>query len=185
MKQLNLNILLIPVAVACLAVAAQLIIKLPDDVSVAPITGQSMAILMIAELMDWRKGTISVLIYLLLGGLGLPFFADFESGWDVLLGSSLGYFVGFLIAVGVIGAWSEKASHKVLPTAGRAFIATLIILLSGWIGLLRFLDPIDAFNKGIFPFLPGALIKWFLAVILIALARRFSKLMGDLKNENI
>ena len=84
MKSWNLNLLLIPVAICCLAVAAQLIIKLPDDISIAPITGQSLAIIMIAELMDWKTASVSVLLHLILGGLGLPFFADFESGWEVV-----------------------------------------------------------------------------------------------------
>ena len=185
MKSWSPNILAIPVAVAGLAVAAQLMIKLPDEVSVAPITGQSLAILLIAELMDWKKGSISVLLYLILGGLGLPFFADFESGWSTLTGGSAGYFIGFLLAVGIVGAWSDRSSKSTLSTSGRALVATLVILLCGFIGLLRFLSPAEAFSKGILPFLPGALIKWFLAVVLLALVRRFMKLMSDLKSEQL
>ncbi len=140
---------------------------------------------MIAELLDWKKATFSVLLYLFLGIIGLPFFADFESGWSTFSGVSLGYFVGFVLAAIIIGSWSDKSSNKVGPTILRAFVATLVILLAGWIGLLRFLSPTEAFSKGILPFLPGALIKLFLAVILVGLSRRFMKLMSDLKNEQL
>ena len=172
---------MIPIAVVCIAVAAQLIIRLPEDLSVAPITGQTLAILMIAELMSWKKGTVAVLLYLVLGGLGLPLFADFNGGWEVLSGPSAGYFLGFLMCVALVGYWSDHSSKNLGPSMGRTFIATLFILLIGWIGLLRYLSPMEAFYKGILPFLPGALIKWFLAVVLIALARRFMGLMGRLK----
>lgn len=183
MKSQSLDYLAIPIAMACLAVSAQLMIKLPDHFSVAPITGQSLAILMIAELMDWKKGSLAVLLYLLLGAMGLPFFADFESGWNVLSGVSAGYFAGFIIVVSLVGYWSSRGSKTAFPTFGRAFVATLLILASGWLGLLRFLSPTDAFSKGILPFLPGAFAKIVLAVILVTLTRKFMGLMTNFKNE--
>lgn len=164
-----------------MAVAAQLIIQLPESISVAPITGQSLAILLIAELMNWKKGAIAVLLYLILGGLGLPLFASFNSGWAVLTGSSMGFFMGFLLTVILIGYWSDHSSKSLGATAGRTFIASLLILANGWIGLLRILSPVEAFTKGVLPFLPGALVKWFLAIVLIALIRRFMGLMGTIK----
>lgn len=184
MKSLNLNFLIIPIAIVALAISAQLMIKLPDSISIAPITGQSLAILLIAELMDWKKATLTVLFYLILGGLGLPLFADYASGWDTLFGVASGYFAGFLIAASFISYWSDKSNKEILATSGRLFTATLLILISGWIGLLRFLSPTDAFFKGVLPFLPGAIVKIFLAFILISVVRRFIGIMkADTKSQ--
>lgn len=174
----TLDLIAIPIAVICLAVAAQLMIKLPDDISVVPITGQSLAILLIIEMMDWKKATASVLLYLFLGGIGLPFFADFSGGWVVLSGPAKGYFFGFFISASVIGYWSDKASNDLFPTSGRLFTASLLILIFGWVGLMDLLSPGEAFTKGVLPYLPGAAVKFALALIIIGLFRRFMGLMG-------
>lgn len=181
MKSLNLEYLIIPIAAICLGVAAQLMIKLPEEVSVVPITGQSLAVLLIMELMNWKKGSISLLLYFLMGGIGFPFFADFGSGWEVLIGVSMGYFGGFLLSVLVLGYWSER-SKSTGAVILRLILASLLILLCGWLGLLRYLSPADAFSKGVLPFLAGALVKIFLAFIIIALARRFKGFIKTVKH---
>ena len=171
-----LKYLSIPIAVVCLAVSAQLMIQLPEEVSVVPITGQSLAILLIMELMLWESGIAAVLLYIILGSLGLPMFADFKSGWEVVSGVAMGYFIGFLIAIASLSKWSDR-SKTTGSMSLRLLLATLIILFCGWLGLLRFLDPADSFQKGILPYLPGALVKITLAFILIGLYRRFKGLM--------
>jgi len=177
-----LKYLSIPIATICIAVAAQLMIQLPEEVSVVPITAQTLAILLIIELMRWQNGLAAVLLYLFLGGLGLPMFADFSSGWNVLSGAAMGYFIGFLIAVLLLSKWADSSKSKG-PLSLRLLLASLIILLCGWLGLLRFMDLAVAFQKGIVPYLPGALIKMVLAFIIIALYRRFRTLMSQIDRE--
>lgn len=177
-----LKYLSIPIAVVCLAVAAQLMIQLPEEVSVVPITGQSLAILLIIELMLWESGIAAILLYLLIGGLGLPMFADFSSGWEVISGNAMGYFIGFIVAIAALSKWAD-ASKKIGTMSTRLLLATLIILICGWLGLLRYLEPLEAFQKGILPYLPGALVKMTLAFILIGLYRRFRTLMGKIDSE--
>lgn len=177
MKKLNLELIAIPLASLAIGVAAQLLIKLPDEISVAPITGQSLAILLIAELMRWKNAGISVLLYLLLAALGAPLLADFQSGWEVMSGKTAGFFIGFLLCAIIISYWSEKGSNKLPSTFIRLLSGSLIILSCGYIGLLRYLNFSDAFKYGVLPFLPGALVKIFLAIIIIGLVRRFKSLM--------
>ena len=125
----------------------------------------------------WPWAIISILIYFLLGVLGLPVFTDFNSGWAVFTGNSLGYFIGFLAAAYFIHILSKKQKNRFSPTFIQFLGASLIILLFGFIGLLRFTDPATAFQKGVFPFLAGALIKVFVAAALISVYRRFRQLM--------
>ena len=166
------------VAAVAIGATAQLSISLGEDTAIAPVTGQSLAVTLAAFLLGRNWGVVTILIYLLLGGLGLPVFADFEGGIAVITGPSLGYFIGFVLAAAFIGWWAETKENKF----GRNFLAftlgTLLILAAGLIGLLPYLDIKQAFMKGVLPFLPGALIKILLATILISVISRFQALMN-------
>ena len=60
-----------------------------------PVTGQSLAIMLIASFLGAQNGTVAVLIYLFVGLLGLPIFADAVGGLEVLKSGSLGFLLGF------------------------------------------------------------------------------------------
>ena len=62
-----------------------------------PFTLQTFAVFCALELLGGRRGTIAVLIYLLLGAAGVPVFAGFAGGLGILLGSTGGYLLGFLL----------------------------------------------------------------------------------------
>lgn len=75
-------------------------IQIPGTV---PFTLQTMAVCITAGLLGTRKGTISVLAYLIMGAIGLPVFSGFSGGLDKLLGVTGGYLLGFVLTVPVIG----------------------------------------------------------------------------------
>lgn len=66
-----------------------------------PFTLQTFAVFSALGLLGGKRGFFAVLVYMLLGAVGLPVFAGFKSGVAVLLGSTGGYIVGFLIIAGV------------------------------------------------------------------------------------
>ncbi|MBL4708463.1 MAG: biotin transporter BioY [Flavobacteriales bacterium] len=166
------------IAVAALGASAQLSISLPESVSVAPITGQSLAILLIAHLLKWRWGSLALFLYVLIGALGVPVFSNFSSGTEVLFGPTFGYFIGFGLSILVIGRLAETQKSKFAYYFLQMLIGTLIILLCGWLGLFRYLEPMDAFKKGIIPFLPGGLTKILLGAIILSVVRRFKNVMS-------
>ncbi|MFT6198779.1 MAG: biotin transport system substrate-specific component [Vicingaceae bacterium] len=165
------------VSVASLGVAAQLAISLPESVSVAPITGQSLAVLLVAHLLKEKWASIAVIVYLAIGTLGAPIFAGFKGGWEIFTGPSLGYFLGFILAAFVGGFLARKQQERFGFYLLQMLIGTLLILLCGWIGLFRFLDGKEAFVKGILPFLPGAFIKIIIGALLLSVVRRFKGFM--------
>lgn len=61
-----------------------------------PVTMQTLAVFFVLSVLGGRRGTVSVLLYILLGAVGVPVFAGFTAGLGVLLGSTGGYIVGFL-----------------------------------------------------------------------------------------
>jgi len=165
------------IAVAALGAAAQLSISLPESISVAPITGQTLAVLLIAHLLKETWGTLAIGIYITIGILGAPVFAGFKGGWDKFSGPSLGYFIGFIVAAIVCGLLARKQEERFKFYLLQMLIGSLLILLCGWLGLFRYLDANTAFAKGVLPFLPGALIKITIGAILLSVIRLFKSFM--------
>ena len=63
-----------------------------------PFTMQTFAVLFVLCALGGKRGTVSVLLYILLGAVGIPVFSGFGAGVGVLLGSTGGYIVGFVLA---------------------------------------------------------------------------------------
>ena len=165
------------ISIAALGAAAQLSISLPESVSVAPITGQTLVVLVLAHLLKEKWAAIALSIYMIIGIAGAPVFAGFEGGWDKFSGASLGYFVGFIVAAVVVGLLARKQKERFGFYLLQMLIGTILILLFGWLGLFRFLDPQTALVKGVLPFLPGALVKIIIGAALLSVFRRFKLLL--------
>lgn len=165
------------ISVAALGAAAQLSISLPDSISVAPITGQTLAVLLIAHLLKEKWATLAVALYLIIGIAGAPIFSGFEGGCEKFSGPSLGYFIGFILAAITCGVLARKQQEKFGFYLLQMLIGSLIILLCGWLGLFRFLDAKTALVKGVIPFLPGALVKILIGAILLSVIRRFKNFL--------
>jgi len=176
-EKLIANTLSVLVATAAISASAQLVIILPSEVSVAPITGQSLAVLMTASLLGWKNGGLSVLLYLILGVLGVPVFSEFTSGWEAFTGPSLGYFIGFLIATIVIGVIAAKQANTFSNFFLQMTIGTVIILICGGIGLFRFLEFSGILQKGILPFLPGTLVKMLVGAVFLSVYYKIKLLL--------
>ena len=137
--------------------------------SPVPITLQSLIVLVIGVLAGPNIATLATLSYLLTGIMGLEVFAQGGSGFSVITGASGGYLLGFVPAVYWAGMWTnpkEKCSNKDLLLA--LFVGTLIILGVGFIHLAKILGPMQAWQKGISPFLPGAFIKGGIAYFILS-----------------
>ena len=80
------------IGAALIAVCAW--ISIPAEV---PFTLQTFAIFAVCGLLGGRRGTVSVLVYLLLGAVGAPVFAGFRGGFAALIGTTGGYLVGFIL----------------------------------------------------------------------------------------
>ena len=79
-----------------LATAGAAQISIPLGFTPVPITGQTFAVLLAGGALGANRGAISQFLYLFMGAVGLPFYADGASGWDVATGSTAGYLFGYL-----------------------------------------------------------------------------------------
>ncbi|WP_226037621.1 biotin transporter BioY [Aquibacillus saliphilus] len=155
---------------AITAILAQIEIPLP----IVPISGQTFAVGLTATIIGSRYGAIAMVCYALLGGVGMPVFAGFKGGVQVLIGPTGGYIIGFILAAYVTGLILEKTKFT-LPMAMIAnTIGMIITLIFGATQLKIVLGMTwgQALVTGIYPFVVVGLIKAFLASWLGITVRR-------------
>ncbi len=78
-----------------------------------PFTLQTFAVFTVAGLFGVKRGTLSVLVYMLLGAIGIPVFSGMQGGIEKLLGLTGGYIVGFIFVALIVGYASDKFNGKV------------------------------------------------------------------------
>ena len=100
-------------------------LSIPIPISPVPISLTNLAIYLTVCLLGWKFGTISYLIYLLIGIAGLPVFSGFSSGFAKLLGPTGGYLIGFIPMAIICGFAFEKFSNHGMQIVGLA-IGTIV-----------------------------------------------------------
>ena len=149
--------LLVVGGAAFTALAAQVSIPLPF--TPVPVTLQTFAVLLTGAALGTIRGTLSMLLYLMVGVLGAPVFSNHSSGWG---GASFGYVIGFVLAAAVVGRLAERgATRGIVRTAGVMVIGNLVIYAVGvpWLMAVAHLSFPRALALGVVPFLLGDAIK--------------------------
>lgn len=146
------------------AAAAQISFPLPW--TPVPVTGQTFAVLLSGAVLGWKAGAGSQLLYVALGAVGLPFYADGASGWTAVSGATGGYLVGFIAAAALIGYLAERGQDRSVVTSIPAMLAgTAIIYLFGvsWLAHSLGVPGTKAMELGLVPFVVGDALKLALA----------------------
>jgi biotin transport system substrate-specific component len=145
-----------------MALSAQIVFPIGP----VPITGQTFVVLLTGALLGSRLGAMSMIVYLIEGASGLPFFSGGMGGVSHLLGQTGGYLVAFPAAAFITGAFAEHDWDRRFPTAVAAMaVGSVVIMLSGWAWFSILTNtPLDvAFKIAVLPFIPGDIIKILLA----------------------
>lgn len=124
-----------------------------------PITGQSFAILLLPYIFGLREGITSILLYLLLGLVGVPVLAQGGHGVDAFLSNSGGYLIGFIFGGAFSGFISNNKVNNLKNAFLGMFIGTLIILIFGVFKLSFDIGISKAIEYGFKPFVLGGVIK--------------------------
>lgn len=152
-----------------IGVAAQITIPLP----LIPITAQSLVVLLVGYGLKSRLAVIAIVLYLLLGIVGIPVFADASAGWEKIAGNSGGFLYGFIIGAYAVGKLSEQGWAKKIPKSLAAMsIGTAIILLTGVTHLSYYIGWSKAIEYGLQPFIAGAIVKIALGALIMWQAER-------------
>jgi len=154
------------VAVGTLLIYASARVSIPIPGTPVPITGQTFGVLLVGGALGFRRGVTSVALYVLIGLIGLPFFAGGEGGISVITGAKGGYLIGFIVAGAVVGRLAELGwDRRIVGALGAMAIGNVVIYLVGvpWLMVVAHLDLATGIAKGLTPFLVGDAIKLVLA----------------------
>ncbi len=168
-RSVPLDIVLVATGAVLTALLAQVAVPLYP----VPITGQTLAVLLVGATLGAARGALSLALYAVLGIVGLPVFSDYGSGVDVILGPTGGYIVGFIVAAALVGWLSERAwERQVLKALATFASGTLVVFAVGlpWLAVALGLDLTQTLTGGLFPFLIGGAIKALIAAGLLPLA---------------
>ncbi|RZQ59341.1 biotin transporter BioY [Amycolatopsis suaedae] len=171
------DLALIAAGAGLTGVAAQITVPVPG--SPVPMTAQTFAALLVGAALGWRRGALSMVVYLLVGAAGVPWFNGGTSG---LYGASAGYVVGFVFAGALVGALAGRGGDRTpLRAAATMVLGNLAIYVVGvsWLMASTGFDLATALDKGVAPFLIGDAIKIVIAAGLLpgvwALLGRFNR----------
>ena len=169
------DLVMVALFAALIAVCAW--ITIPGAV---PFTLQTMGVFLAVGLLGGKRGTAAVLVYILLGAVGMPVFSGFSGGVGRLLGTTGGYIIGFLVAA--LAMWAMEAifgkAKWVLPVSmllglllcyafGTAWFLVLYTQTKGAISVASVL------SMCVVPFIIPDLLKIALALVLTGRLGRF------------
>lgn len=152
-----------------------------------PISAQSLSVLLVGATLGARLGGLSMLAYLGMGAAGLPVFSGGDGGLQHLVGPTVGYLVGFVVAAMLMGWMSQRfrTNRSLVASAATAattfLLGTVVILACGMVGLMAVLDLSvrEAWAAGVTPFWIGALVKAAIATVYIPSAWYLTDLGRD------
>jgi biotin transport system substrate-specific component len=165
------HIALIVAGALLIYLSARVVIPIPGNP--VPITGQTFGVLLVGGALGFRRGLTAVLLYVLLGVVGLPFFAEGKGGLTVILGTSGGYLVGFIVAGALVGRLAELGWDRHLAGAVGAMVignALIYVIAVPWLAVVTRADPVTAIRLGLVPFVAGDILKLILAAVVFPAA---------------
>jgi biotin transport system substrate-specific component len=147
-------------AAALTALCAQISFFLPGNP--VPVTLQTFAVLLSGAALGANRGAAAMLLYVALGMVGLPVYADGQHGLDVVTGVTGGYLIGFLVAGYVVGRLAEARMDRTpLKAAPLFLLGSAIIYVIGvpWLAVAAGQPLSWAFAHGFVDFIPGDIVK--------------------------
>lgn len=144
-----------------------------------PLSAQTFAVVLSGALLGSKRGALSQVTYIGMGAVGAPVFAGWHGGIAHLMGPTGGYLAGFVAAAFVVGLLAERGwDRRVLTTAAAMFAGNVVIYVFGLAWLAYFMPKGTVLSAGLYPFIPGDIIKTVLAAVALpsgwALLRRFT-----------
>lgn len=149
-----------------------------------PFSLQTLAVLFTGATLGFRRGLAATLLYLLIGAIGLPVFAIDSSGAHaagldtigtfsggrVVLGATGGYLLGFLVAGTIAGTLAEHGWDRSLRGSLAAMLlanASVYVIGLPWLSMATGLSVGGTLSAGLYPFIPGDLLKLAVAAGLL------------------
>lgn len=142
--------------------------SLPLPFSPVPISFATFILYLTSFVLGAKYGTISCVLYLLLGFVGLPVFSGFSGGVGRLFGPTGGYMIGYIFLVLIGGFVVEISDGKRLPSGLGFLLGTAITYAFGsaWLAVQMDFTFLQAVAAGVLPYLAGDAVKIIAALII-------------------
>lgn len=159
-KIFKMSVIAIMTAVTCV------LAPLSIPIGVVPISFTNLAIYFSLYLLGWKMGTISYMMYILIGAIGLPVFSGFSGGLGKLIGPTGGYIIGFIPMAIIAGIGIEKFKNCILQFCAM-FVGTMVCYAFGtaWFCIVMESEVSAALSVCVIPFIPGDIVKMVIAII--------------------
>lgn len=171
-KLRTIDIVYVGLFAALIAVCAW--ISIPMTVS---FTLQTCAVCLTAGLLGRKRGTLTVIIYILLGMVGLPVFTGFKSGIAAVTGPTGGYIVGFIFTALIVGLAADRLGKKLWVNVIFMAVGILVCYLFGtvWFMIAYKVTFVSALSTCVVPFLIPDAVKIAVAAVLVNRLKKFVK----------
>ena len=159
---------------AIIAVASWIAVPLPF--TPIPINLGTLAVTLAGAFLGYKYGSFSVLIYILLGAVGVPVFAGFTGGIGHIAGPTGGYIVGYITSAFLCGLIIDTIGRNdpewwVTAAAALTGTASCYVLGTIWFMILTNTGLAASLSMCVIPFLPGDAFKITAAVLIIKATR--------------
>ncbi|MBC1482092.1 biotin transporter BioY [Listeria immobilis] len=150
------------------AVIIALLAQVAIPLGPIPLTGQTFAVGLAATILGAKHGTISVIVYIILGAVGIPVFQGMTAGIGIIFGPTGGFIIGFIFSALLTGWILQKTKFTVSFAIIANILGALVTLMFGvlWLKVSTGLDWPAAFLTGMVPFIIPGIIKAVFAAIL-------------------
>lgn len=164
----TLNLTKISLMAAATAVMAQIAIPMPAGV---PMTLQTLAVILAGVILGPKLGAASMLIYLLIGAVGLPVFSGLKGGAAMLVGPTGGFIISFPIMAFIIGLGAKSNKNEKYGDAVFWLLLLLGTIVNYAIGTAMFcLSTGSTLGAGlsacVVPFIPTTIVKTIIGGVL-------------------
>lgn len=132
-----------------------------------PISFTNLAIYISLYLLGWKRGTLSYLVYMLIGMVGMPVFSNYSGGMGKLFGPTGGYIIGFIPMAIIAGIVIDKSRNRGIQLSGM-IVGTALCYAFGtaWFCFQAGYALGAALSLCVFPFIPGDLAKMVIAMVI-------------------
>ena len=155
------------VSTALMTAVTCILAPLSVPIGPVPISFTNLAIYISLYLLDWKRGTVSYFLYLLIGFAGLPVFSGFTGGVAKLAGPTGGYLIGYIPCALILGCAIDRFPRAKWMYPLAMIAGTIVLYAIGVLWFMLYLG--NGFGKAmaacVIPFLPGDALKIAVASI--------------------
>ncbi len=160
--------------IAVMAAVTCVLGPLSIPIGVVPISFTNLAVYLAIYVLGCRRGTLSYIVYLLIGLVGVPVFSGFTGGVAKLFGPTGGYLIGFIFMALLCGWFIDKFEGKIVPSFVGMILGTIVCYVFGtaWLAYQGSMTFYAALAAGVLPFIVGDVAKMAVAAIIGPQVRR-------------